>query len=213
MANTFAPFGFRQYFGGAGGAPTFAQSTRRIASGNSTAIYQGDPVMPVVSTANGYITQAAAGSTTLAGIFVGCKYLSVAQKRTVWSSYWPGSDANGDVTAYVIDDPNARFSVQTIGSTVSPSFQISGSNTTFTYSPIGQYAQFTIGTGSTASGQSGSYLSSLATTATFPFIVLDMILDPPGTNGTDATSTGNWVVVGFNNEIMRSNGAGPTGIS
>ena len=87
MANTFAPYGFLQYQGGAGGAPTFAQSTRKIASGNTTAIYTGDPVMPVIGTANGYITQAAAGTTVLAGIFVGCKYLSTSQKRTVWPAY------------------------------------------------------------------------------------------------------------------------------
>jgi 3-hydroxyacyl-[acyl-carrier protein] dehydratase/trans-2-decenoyl-[acyl-carrier protein] isomerase len=46
MANTNAPFGFRQYYGGSGGAPTFAQSTRLIASTDTTAIYSGDPVMP-----------------------------------------------------------------------------------------------------------------------------------------------------------------------
>ena len=111
MANTNSPFGFLQYYGGAGGAPTFSQTERRIASTNTTPIFFGDPVMPVIGTANGYITQAAAGTTTLAGVFVGCKYLSVSQKRTVWSRYWPGSDASGDVYAYVIDDPNARFLV------------------------------------------------------------------------------------------------------
>ena len=115
MANTFAPNGFLQYQGGAGGAPTFAQSTRKIASGNSTAIFTGDPVMPVIGTATGYITQGAAGTTVLAGIFVGCKYLSTSQKRVVWSAYWPGSDATNDVEAYVIDDPNARFVVQSSG--------------------------------------------------------------------------------------------------
>ena len=40
----------------------------------------------------------------------------------MWSQNWPGSDANGDVIAYVIDDPNARFVVQTSGS----AFQITG---------------------------------------------------------------------------------------
>ena len=63
MANTFAPSGFLQYQGGAGGAPTFAQSVRRIASGNTTPIFTGDPVQPVTSTANGYITQATAGGS------------------------------------------------------------------------------------------------------------------------------------------------------
>ena len=114
MANTNTPFGFQEYYGGAGGAPTFAQSTRRVASTDSTAIFFGDPVMPVVSTANGYITQASPGTTVVAGIFVGCKYLSTSQKRTVWSNYWPRSDvaSTDTVTGYIINDPNAKFVAQ-----------------------------------------------------------------------------------------------------
>ena len=207
MANTFAPYGFLQYQGGAGGAPTFAQSTRKIASGNSTAVFTGDPVMPVISTANGYITQAAAGSTVLAGIFVGCKYLSTSQKRTVWSSYWPGSDTTTDVEAYVIDDPNARFVVQSSGS----GFPITGTTSTQTSGVQGQYAQFTIGTGNTATGRSGAYISSVATTVTFPFIVVDYATSFG--NGGDPTTQYCNLIVGFNNEVWRTNGAGPTGIS
>jgi len=207
MANTFAPYGFLQYQGGAGGAPTFAQSTRKIASGNSTAVFTGDPVMPVISTANGYITQAAAGSTVLAGIFVGCKYLSTSQKRTVWSSYWPGSDTTTDVEAYVIDDPNARFVVQSSGS----GFPITGTTSTQTSGVQGQYAQFTIGTGNTSTGRSGAYISSVATTVTFPFIVVDYATSFG--NGGDPTTQYCNLIVGFNNEVWRTNGAGPTGIS
>jgi hypothetical protein len=206
MANTQAYYGFLQFQGGAGGAPTFAQSPRRIASTNSTAIFTGDPVMPVVGTANGYITQAAAGTTPVAGIFVGCKYLSTSQKRVVWSSYWPGSDATGDVEAYVIDDPAARFIVQTS----TTSFPMTGSVTTMTSGVIGQNAQFTIGTGSTATGRSGAYLSSVGTTATFPFTIVDYAVSFG--NGGDPTTQYCNVVVGFNNEVWRSNGA-VTGIS
>lgn len=206
MANTQAYFGFTQYQGGAGGAPTFAQSVRRIAS-SSGAIYTGDPVMPAVSSANGYIVQASPGSTTLAGIFVGCKYLNTSLGRTVWSSYWPGSGATGDVEAYVIDDPNARFIVQTSTS----SFPITGTLSTQTSGVQGQYAQFSIGTGNTSTGRSGAYLSSLATTATFPFVVIDYQVGFQ--NGGDPTSQYCNVIVGFNNEWLRSNGAGPTGIS
>ena len=206
MANTQAYFGFTQYQGGAGGAPTFAQSVRRIAS-SSGAIYTGDPVMPAVSSANGYIVQASPGSTTHAGIFVGCKYLNTSLGRTVWSSYWPGSGATGDVEAYVIDDPNARFIVQTSTS----SFPITGTLSTQTSGVQGQYAQFSIGTGNTSTGRSGAYLSSLATTATFPFVVIDYQVGFQ--NGGDPTSQYCNVIVGFNNEWLRSNGAGPTGIS
>jgi len=207
MANTQAYFGFTQYQGGAGGAPTFAQSVRRIASGNSTAIYTGDPVMPVVSTANGYITQAAAGTTTLAGIFVGCKYLNTSLGRTVWSNYWPGSGATGDVEAYVIDDPNSRFIVQTS----TTAFPVTGTASTQTSGVQGQYAQFTIGTGNTSTGRSGAYLSAVGTTVTYPFIIVDYQVGFQ--NGGDPTSQYCNVIVGFNNEIFRSNGAGPTGIS
>lgn len=209
MTNANSPFGFRQYQGGAGGAPTFGMSERRIASGNATAIFQGDPVNPVVGAATGYITQGVAGTVRIDGIFWGCKYLSTARKQTVWSNYWPGSDATGDVFAYIVDDPNTRFVVQGNSTT----FNISGTLSTYTSSPVGQYAQYAIGTGSTATGISGAYLNTLATTVTLPFIVTDLITAPPGSPGADPTTAYNWVVVGFNNEWMRTNGAGPTGIS
>lgn len=209
MANTFAPFGFSQYSNSGGAAPTFGQSTYRIASTNATPIYTGDPVMPVISpSTTGYITQGSPGTTILTGIFVGCTYLSVSQKRTVWSSYWPGSDANGDVIAYVIDDPNALFLVQGNSTT----FNITGTLSTYTTSPVGQYAQFAIGAGSSNTGRSGAYLNSLGTTVTFPFIVKSLVTQPPGANGSDPTSAYNYVVVGFNNQLLRTNGAGPTGI-
>ena len=206
MANTFAPFGFRP-ISTSNGPINWRISTRRVAS-SAGAIYRGDAVVPVTGTPTGYIIQATASTVPLAGIFWGCQYLSTAQKRVVWSQYWPGSDATGDVIAYVIDDPNARFIVQTSGS----SFQITGTNTTFTSSPVGQLAQLNVGSGSSTTQQSGMYLDTLGATATYPFQVVDMVIDPPGSNGSDATSNYNYVIVGFNNEMLRSNGA-VTGIS
>ena len=208
MANQNAPFGFNEYFGGTGGAPTFANVRMRAAS-SAGAIFFGDPVMPVIGTANGYIVQAAPGTTALAGIFVGCTYLSTAMKRRVWSNYWPGSDTAYDVECYVVNDPDAQFVVQGNSTT----FNISGTSGAWTSSPIGQYAQFAIGSGNTANGISGAYLNSLGTTVTFPFIVRDLITSPPGAPGSDPNTAYNWVVVGFNNALTRSNGAGPVGIS
>jgi len=207
MANTVGYFGFVPV-GTNNGPMNFRLSTRRIASGNATAIYKGDPVQPVISSATGYITQGTGSTTVCAGIFWGCEYLSVSQKRSVWSAYWPGSDASGDVTAYVIDDPNSRFKVQAHGS----SMVVTGSTSTWTSGPVGQLAQYTIGTGSTSTGLSGAYLSSVGTTNTFPFIVVDMVQDPPGTNGADPTTDYNYLIVAFNNEWLRGNSA-VTGIS
>ena len=209
MANTAAYYGFQQYLGGAGGAPTFAQSVRRIASSNSTAIYCGDPVTPVAGTgaATGYITASANGAQPIAGIFWGCKYLSTSQKRTVWSRYWPGSDATGDVEAYVIDDPNARFVVQT-------SFAgapMTGTATAMTSGIQGQYGTFALGSGNTSTGTSGAYLSGVSTTITSPFIVVDYAIGFG--NGGDPTTQYCNVIVGFNNEQWRSNGAGPASIN
>ena len=207
MSNNFAPFGFRPT-STSNGPMNFRLSVRRIAASNTTAIYRGDPVSPDIGPANGYIERATPGTTTLAGIFWGCEYLSVSQKRTVWSQYWPGADANGDVTAYVIDDPNSRFLVQTSGT----SFQISGTLSAFGSSPVGQYAQFAVGTPSALTQQSGAYLASVGTAGTLPFIITAMVIDPPGANGTDPTSQYNYVEVGFNNEWLRGN-AGTTGIA
>lgn len=198
MANTSAPFGFRQYKG-TGSAPTYEQVTMTIALGNATAIFFGDAVVPVTGSATGYIKQATASTVALAGIFVGCKYLSTAQKRTTWSNYWPGSDAAADVEAYVINDPNAQFICQAGGTVVG-------------FNKIGQNIQLNVGTGNTSTGISGMFVENPATTATLPFRVVNVVSDPPGQNGTDPLTAFNYVVVQFNNSLARASGA-QTGIS
>jgi len=191
MANTNAPFGFSQY-SGTGSAPTYEQVPVQIAY-NASAIYYGDPVEP---DANGQIVQsdgtiAAAG---IAGIFVGCKYLSVSQKRTVWSNYWPGSDvaSTQTVEGYIVNDPNAKFLVQT-GSTGA------------TQSTVNLNVGFAIGTGNTANGLSGAYVdvTTAAVTATLPFRVIGLLTDPPGSAGTEAGAY-NRIIVAFNNVTTKN---------
>lgn len=182
MANTNAPFGFRQY-SGAGSTPTYEQVTMLIKSDYSTPIYFGDAVIPVNT---GYIQQATASTVQLAGIFMGCQYLSVSQKRIVWSNYWPGSDNSGDVTAYVCNDVNARFLVQAGGTAVG-------------IAAINANIQLNVGTGNSSTGISGMYVETPNTTDTLPFRVIGLVVDPPGAPGTDYTSGYNYVIVGFNN--------------
>ena len=199
MANVNAPFGFRHVGSISGSGPSFVQVRRKIAQAYATKIYFGDAVVPVTSTATGYIAQATAGSVALAGIFVGCRYLSVSTGRWVYSPYYPGSDANGDIDAYLIANPDALFEVQ-------------ADSTGLPFAKIGQNIQLNVGAGgNTLNGQSGMYVSGTpATTATYPFILVDVVTTPPGAPGTDATSGYNIVQVGFNNEIFK---AGITGIS
>jgi hypothetical protein len=191
MANTNAPFGFRQY-SGTGSAPTYEQVAVTIAY-NASNIFYGDPVEP---DANGLVIQgdgttAAAG---IAGVFVGCQYLSVSQKRTVWSNWWPGSDvaSSNTVIGYIINDPNAKFLVQT-GATGA------------TQTTINLNASYVIGSGNTANGISAAYLdvTTAAATATLAFRVVGLVVYPPGSNGTEAGAY-NYVIVAFNNVTTKN---------
>lgn len=186
MANTAAYNGFQQY-SGTGSSPTYEQVAVQIAY-NASAIYNGDPVNP---DANGYVvvgvTSSSSGNTQIAGVFIGCKYLSVSQKRTVWSNYWPGSDvaSTNTVEGYIINDPNAKFVAQFGNVSVSQSYVNSG---------VG----FNIGTGNANNGISGAYLATLATDSTMPFKVVSLVTDPPGANGTESGAYQK-AIVAFNN--------------
>ncbi len=196
--------------------PNYRISVRRAAY-TAGAMYYGDPVEWVTNTPTGMIVPAVASdfstntyNNKLAGIFLGCKYLSTSQKRTVWNRYWPSADCTTDVECYVMDDPNARFRVMG-NSTV---FNITGTASAWSTSPIGLLATFVMGSGSTATGNSGAYLAAQTDTsgAKAPFQVIDLVTDPPGANGTDILSAYNHVIVGFNAEWLRNNSA-ITGIS
>ena len=192
MANTNAPFGFQQY-SGTGSAPTYEQVPVVIAY-DAAAIYYGDPVE---NDANGLVIRPADNTVPasgIAGVFVGCKYLSVSQKRTVWSNYWPGSDvaSTQTVEGYIINDPNAKFVVQT-GATGA------------TQTAVNLNVTFVLGAGNAANGISTATvdISTAAITATFPFRVIGLVQDPPGAPGTEAGAY-NRVIVAFNNVATKS---------
>lgn len=199
MANTFAPFGFSQTGNAEGTVPNFALTTRKILYSNTDKIYTGDPVKMV---AGGYIEQwdAAVAVSQLAGIFVGCEYLSTAQGRVVWSAYWPGADCAVDATAYIVPASPGSF----------PTFVVQTANSAttavaVTQADIGQNIDVALGTGSTVTGRSGAYadINTMGTTATLPFRIVGLY---PGVgNGSDATSAYNWIEV-------QANVAGTTGV-
>jgi hypothetical protein len=188
MANVFAPFGFSQH-SGTGSAPTYEQVVAYCAY-NTAAMYFGDPVF---QNANGTVFPTTPGAGILAGIFVGCKYLSVSQKRTVWSNFWGAADvaSTNTVEVYIINDPNAKFLAQVGGS----------SSTGLAVTDIGANVQFAYGTPNTMSGLSGAYIDitvTPTTTATLPFKVVGLDVNPPGSNGTEAGAY-NYAIVAFNN--------------
>ena len=189
--------GFQQYRGLAS-APTYEQVVGTTAY-NASAIYYGDPVVLNGSTGYVQVATTTAGTTGIAplfGVFVGCKYLSVSQKRTVWSNYWPGSDvaSTQTVEVYVVNDPNARFAVWSDATGIAQA-------------DVGATCGFNIGSGNAASGISGAYLnygtSGPNTDSTGPFRIVGLVGDPPGTNGTEFGAYAH-VVVAFNNIAGRT---------
>lgn len=189
MANVFAPFGFRQY-SGTGSAPTYEQ-VATFCEYNTAAMYFGDPVYRDAT--SGGVKPDTPGTGILAGVFVGCKYLSVSQKRTVWSNFWGAADvASGNlVEVYVVNDPNAKFLAQVGGSTTVGA----------TAAEIGSNVQFAYGTPNATTGISGAFVDisvTPTTTATLPFKLVSLVTNPPGSPGTQA-GVYNYVVVAFNN--------------
>jgi len=209
MANTNAPFGFRQYQGN-GSAPTYEQIAVVI-DYNATNIFFGDPV---TWQSDGSVAQSAATGSTpgtlgIAGIFVGCKYLSVSQKRTVWSNFWVGSDvaSNQTVEGYIVNDPNAKFVAQSDGTGLA----LADVNSTigFAYYNIGTGAG-TNSTGNTVNGLSTAYLDTTTiNTATYnvnaPFKIVGIINNPPGVQGTLSNGQAyDQAIVMFNNVVTRN---------
>lgn len=210
MANVAGAFGFRRW-GTASGPPNFAFSSGqsipgsttvagyRISSGNATAMFFGDAVRMNSSGPTGFIEQWANGdggtaTRILVGIFLGCQYYSTSQKKTVQNNYWPGSDATGDVIAFVADDPSSMWMVQ-------------AGTGPITGTAIGQTVDITSSSGangSTITGISGMTIATPTTTNTLPFKVVGLVTSPPGANGTDITTASNNVIVAFNNQQFKA---------
>jgi hypothetical protein len=208
-----APVGAFVVVSGATGVPNGVFTV--ISSTTSTVVVQSTGVAAATSATS---TPVVTVYTPVAGVFAGCKYLSTAQKRTVWSNYWPGSDTSNDVEAYVITDPNARFIVQTANSNTTATAvgqaQV-GQNIGFAWSQNG----VTSANGNTANGLSTMFadqytLSSAGVSganAALPFRVIALANYLPGqaaplsgVNGNDATAGYNKIVVGFNNAMPRN---------
>jgi len=109
MANVNERFGLRPSRQLNGSPFINAQNRYRVASNNSTSIYQGDVVIPFTS---GTIGRAIANSSTAAvGVFNGCFYTDPTTQKPTWKNYLPGSTVASDIVAFVIDAPDTVFEV------------------------------------------------------------------------------------------------------
>jgi len=167
MANLDAPAGAKPFRHLSGGM--IRASEYKIASGTSSDIFTGDFVK-LLST--GYIDVASAGNRIL-GVFAGVKY-TASDGEVVYKKYFPTGTttlASADVTAYVYDDPNITYRIQSAGSA--------------DFTDIGNLADHVAGSGSTTTGQSGHEVSGTTGTGTAGLRILRLIDDPDNSAGTN----------------------------
>jgi len=187
MANVSEKFGLRPYRKLDGTPLVGAQNRYTIASGYATAIYQGDLVQP---TAAGNIERHTANtSDAVVGVFNGVFYTDPTTQKPTYKNYYPGSVVASDITAFVVDDPDAVF--------------LMDADEAFTRANL--YANYSVTntTGVTQTGISKVQLdvSATGTASTFVVQAIDISQDPD--NSDTATSNAN-ILVRINNHFYRS---------
>ena len=187
MANVSEKFGLRPYRKLDGTPLVGAQNRYTIASGHTTAIYQGDMVIPLAS---GNIDRHTAGNATaILGVFNGCFYTDPTTQKPTYRNYYPGSIAASDITAFVVDDPDAVFLVD--------------ADAAFTRAGLFANYSVTNTTGVTQTGLSKVQLdvSTANTPSTFAVQAIDISQDPD--NSDTSTSNAN-ILARINNHFFRS---------
>jgi len=119
-------------------------------------------------------------------VFQGCEYYNSQVGRVVWSPYFPASaGSSSPVTAYVIDDPEMTFLVQSSSAAV-----VGSSNT-------GMLISITTGTGNALTGRSGAYAETITSLSSGILRIWDSYANfgPPGANGTDTTVASQMLIV------------------
>ena len=187
MANQLEKFGLRPHRKLDGTPLVGAQNRYTIKPGYGTAIYQGDMVVPV---STGNIERHTAGNAAaVVGVFNGVFYTDPTTQKPTYKNYYPGSVVASDITAFVVDDPDAVF--------------LMDADEAFTRADL--YANYSVTntTGVTQTGISKVQLdvSATGTASTFVVQAIDISQDPD--NSDTATSNAN-ILVRINNLFYRS---------
>lgn len=154
------------------GGQVFAGSTRQIpiATNSSTAIFYGDVVKLLASGTVGKDT--GTDAATPVGVFLGCTYTDPTYGVT-FRQFYPGTTNISDITAYVLDDPDALFKVAVCAGTNSNTVSF------LTQAAVGSNVKLANGannTGSTITGNSKVGVDSTeGTTSTWPIRVIDVV--------------------------------------
>ena len=179
MATTATPYGFKP-LNHVGGTP-YAGAVRhiKIASGFGTNIFNGSIVNIVAAGTIEVVTDIGSNADQfpagVIGVFVGCTYTDPTSKNKTFSNHWPTGTVASDAMAYVVDDHRVLFQAQADGAVTQAEL---GENCHF------NAAQST-STGSTTTGNSDSAIdqSTIETTNTFGFRIVDFVEGPDSTVG------------------------------
>jgi hypothetical protein len=187
MANVSEKFGLRPYRKLDGTPLVGAQNRYTIASNYGTAIYQGDLVEPLTT---GNIQKHGAGtSDAVVGVFNGCFYTDPTTQKPTFSNFYPGSIVASDITAFIVDDPDAVFLVD--------------ADAAFTRADLYKNYSVTNTTGVTQTGISKAQLdvSASGTAQTFVIQAIDISQDPDNSDTGNANAN---ILVRINNHFYRS---------
>ena len=189
MANVSEKFGLRPYRKLDGTPLVGAQNRYTIKPGYGTAIYQGDMVVPV---STGNIERHTAGNAAaVVGVFNGVFYNDPTTQKPTYKNYYPGgiTPTQGDVTAFVVDDPDAVF--------------LMDADLSFVRADLFKNYSVTNTTGVTQTGISKVQLdvSASGIASTFAVQAIDISQDPD--NSDTSVSNAN-ILVRINNHFFRS---------
>jgi len=187
MANVAEKFGLRPYRKLDGTPLAGAQNRYTIASGYADAIFQGEMVEPLTS---GNIQRHGPNtSDAVIGVFNGCFYTDPTTQKPTYSNHYPGGIAASDITAFVIDDPDAVFLID--------------ADEAFTRADLFRNYSVTNTTGVTTTGISKQQLdvSVSGTATTFAIQAIDICQDPDNSDTSVANAN---VLVRINNHFFRS---------
>jgi ketosteroid isomerase-like protein len=186
MANVSEKFGLRPYRKLDGTPLVGAQNRYIISANNTTAIYQGDLV---IAETDGTITRhVAQNSTAVIGVFNGCFYTDPTTSKPTFKNFYPGSVNASDITAFVVDDPDAVF--------------LMDADATFARADCFKNYSVTNATGNNTTGISEVQLdvSESGTNASFIIQAMDISQDPG--NSEETSANGN-VLVRINKHFYR----------
>ena len=182
MANQDAAFGLKPSSKLGSNVNSEGTTEYSIASGASGNIFSGDPVK-MMNTGTSLV--AGAGDQLL-GVFRGCRYTN-SSGEVIYSSYWPNGTVSSDAVAFVVDDPNALFEVQ------------SAATGSVVQTVVGTNADIVYAAGSTSDGQSAVEISGTTAATSAQLRIVGFSGDPENnTLGTGSQSANVNMIVKIN---------------